>query len=118
MCAYVEHALQRVMALIVLAIIGLLACVFLVFVLVQWMRDTKRKTKTHSNADSNVGETHEQKQPHVVGSLRAGERRDPFKSAAYRMSRISRRSSTRKSGYSERMAYERITRSWISGKRS
>jgi hypothetical protein len=108
------------MALIVLATIGFLACVSLVFVLDQWMRDTKRKAKTHPNVDSNVGETDEQKRPHVVASQRAVERRDRSKCAAHRMSRISRRSSARESGYSEceRMAYERIARSWISGKRS
>jgi hypothetical protein len=108
------------MALIVSATIYFPACVFLVFVLDQWMRDTKRKAKTHPNVDSNVGETDEQKHPHAVGSQRAVERRDRSKSAAHRMSRISRRSSARESGYSEceRMAYERIARSWISGKRS
>ena len=108
------------MALIVLAIIGFLACVFLVFVLDQWMRGTKRKAKTHRNVGSNVGETDEQKRPHVVGSQRAVEGRDRSKSAAHRMSRILSRSSAREFGYNEceRMAYERIARSWISGKRS
>ena len=54
------------MALIVLATIGFLACVSLVFVLDQWMRDTKRKAKTRPNVDCNVGETDEQRRAHVV----------------------------------------------------
>jgi hypothetical protein len=44
------------MALIVLAAIFFPWVVFL-FVLINWMRDTERKTKTHPVVDNNVGKT-------------------------------------------------------------
>jgi hypothetical protein len=59
----VARPVPRTMALIVLVTICFLACVFLLFVLVQWMRDTKRKTTTRSAVDSEVGETRETKHP-------------------------------------------------------
>lgn len=108
------------MALIVLATICFFACVFLVFVLIKWIRDPKRRPKTHPDTGSNVGKAQEKKRSHAVGSPRVVERRERFKGRAHRMSTISGRSSAREFGDSEReqMAYERIARSFESGKRS
>ena len=107
------------MALIVLVTICLLACVFLLFVLVQWTRDTKRKTTTRPDAANNVGEKREEKRPHTVGSRRTAERRDRFKAGSRRLSTVSERSRIRESWYDEReqIAYERIARSFNTSKR-
>jgi len=55
------------MALIVLITICFLAWVFLFFVLVQWMRDTRRKATTRPKVDSKVGETREESRSNTVG---------------------------------------------------
>ena len=47
------------MALIVLAAICILACMFVLFVLFQWTRDTKRKTTTRAAVDDAAGGTSE-----------------------------------------------------------
>ncbi len=108
------------MTLIVLGTICLLACVFLLFVLVQWMREGKRKTTTRPALDKEVGETRETKHPHIVGARRTVERRDRFKVRSHQVVAPTERSGGRDSGYDERepMAYERIARSFKSGKRS
>jgi hypothetical protein len=107
------------MALIVLATICFLACVFLVFVLAQWMRDKKRRAGTRPAADNKSGERRE-KQPQTVDSRRTEEKRDLFKVEARRMSSIAERSRIRESERNkrERIAYERIARSFKSGKRT
>lgn len=108
------------MALIVLAAICFLACVFLLFVLVQWTRDTKRKRTTRPMLDSEVDQTHEEKRPRIVGSRRTVERRDRFKVGAHKECSITERSGIRESWCDERerIAYERIARSFKPGKRS
>jgi len=108
------------MALIVLATICFLAYVFLLFVLVQWMRDTKRKTTTRPAVDSEVGETRETEHPHTVGSRRTVERPDRFEGRLHRVAAAAERSSGRESGCneSERIAYEKIVRSFKPGKRN
>jgi uncharacterized iron-regulated membrane protein len=117
--AYFARSVHRAMALIVLATICFLACVFLVFVLVQWMRDTKRRAGTRPAADNNSGERRE-KQPQTVDSRRIEEKRDRFKVEARRMSSIAERSTIRESQRNERerIVYERIARSFKSGKRT
>jgi hypothetical protein len=107
------------MALIALTTICLLACGFFLFVLIQWMRDTKRKT-TRPEVDSRVGETRATRRPHIVGDRKTVERRDRFKVKAHRVSTRAARSGIRDSWYdeSERMAYERIARSFKFGKSS
>ena len=107
------------MTLIVLVTICLLACVFLLFVLAQWMRDTKRKTKARPEVDSIAGETREEKRPHTVGSRRTAEGRYRFKVGARWVSTITERSGGRESWYDEReqIAYERIARSFNTSKR-
>jgi len=107
------------MALIVLATICFLACVFLVFVLVQWMQETKRRAGTRPAADNKLSEQRE-KQPQTVDSRRTKETRDRFKVEARRMPSIEERSRIRESESNERdrIAYERIARSFKSGKRT
>jgi hypothetical protein len=107
------------MTLIVLVTICLLACVFLLFVLAQWMRDTKRKTTARPEVDSKAGETREEKRPHTAGSRRTAEGRYRFKVGARRVSTITERSGGRESWHDEReqIAYERITRSFNTSKR-
>jgi hypothetical protein len=118
--AYVARPVPRTMALIVLVIICFLASVFLLFVLVQWMRDTKRKTTTRAAVDSEVGETRETKHPHIVGSRRAGERRDRSKVRSHGVAAAAEGSDGRglRCNECERIAYERIARSFKSGKRN
>jgi hypothetical protein len=67
---YVARSVLQAMALIVLAAICFLACVFLLFVLVQWTRDTKRRTTTRPMLDSEAGPTRKEKRPRIVGSRR------------------------------------------------
>jgi hypothetical protein len=107
------------MALIVLVTICFLACVFLLFVLVQWMRDTKRKTTTRPEVDSKVGETREERRLHAVGSRTKAERRNHFKAGARRVSTIPEWSGRRELAYDERkrIAHEKIARSFRPGKR-
>jgi hypothetical protein len=106
--------------LIVLTTICFLACVFLLFVLVQWMRDTKRKTTTRPAVDSEVDETREAKHPHVVGFRRTVERRDRFNVRSNRVAAATEPPGGCESGYDEceRMAYERIARSFKPRKRN
>lgn len=117
--AYVARSVLRAMALIVLATICFLACVFLVFVLVQWMRDTKRRAGTRPAADNKSGEPRE-KQPQTVDSRRIEEKCDRFKVGARRMPSITERSRIRESESNERerIIYERIARSFKSSKRT
>ena len=107
------------MALIVLATICFFACAFLVFVLVQWTRDTRRRAGSRPAVDNKSGESRE-KQPLTSDSRRIEEKRDRFKVGARRMRGIAERSRIRKSESNERerIAYERIARSFKSGKRN
>ena len=118
--AYLAGSVFRDMVLIVLIMICLLACVFLLFVLYQWMRDAKPKTKTRPVVDNEVDETRETKHPHIVGTGRTVERRDRFKVRSHRVAAATERPRGRGPGYNEceRMAYERIAKSFKSGKRS
>src|SRR5882762_6401948 len=49
----------------------LLACVFFLFVLCQWMRDAKRKTTTRPVIDNELGETRNTKHLQIVRARRA-----------------------------------------------
>jgi hypothetical protein len=60
----------------VLVTICVLACVFYVGVLFQWMRDTKAKTTPAPTVGNEGGETSEKKLPYIVDSRRAAERDD------------------------------------------
>ena len=118
--AYFGGSVFRDMTLIVLATICLLACVFLVFVLYQWMRDTKRKPTTRPPVDNKLGEAREEKRPYVIGPRRAVERRDRFKGGSHQLPTLTKRPGGRELGYDERerIAYEKIARSFKPGKRS
>jgi hypothetical protein len=108
------------MALAVLSTICFLACVFILFVLVQWMRDTKRKTTTRPDVGSESGETRDEKHLHVVGSRTAVDGRNSSKVRAPRVSTITKRLSGREPWHDEReqIAYERIAKSFRPGKRN
>lgn len=107
------------MALIVLTAICLLACVFLLFVLVQWTRDGKRKKTTRHVVDDDVRETRETKRPHIVSDRKTVEGRDRLKLRSHRGASTAKRPSGREPGYNEceRMAFERIARSFKLGER-
>jgi hypothetical protein len=84
------------------------------------MRDTKCKTTARPEVDSEVGQTRKEKRPYIVGSRRTVEGRDRFKVGAHRERTITERSGIRDSWCDERerIAYERIARSFKPGKRS
>lgn len=84
------------------------------------MRDAKPKAKTLPVVDNEVGETRERNQPHIVGARRTAERRDRFKGRPHRVAAATERPGGRGLGYNEceRMACERIARSFKAGKRS
>ncbi|SRR6266851_4886546 len=105
------------MTVIVLAAVGFLACAFFLFVLFQWTRDTKHKTTTVDNA---AGDKSEKKRPQVVGSQRTVEKRDRFSGRSRRVQTIRRRSLGCRPGCNEceRTAYERVARSFRTGKKT
>jgi hypothetical protein len=105
------------MILIVLATICSLAYVFLVFVLFQWTRDTKRKTTTRSAEDDVASE---KKRPQVVGSRRTVGRNDHFSGKSRWVQSMRGRSRGCGPGCNkcERVSYQKVARSLRSGKRS
>ena len=113
------HCSPRAMTLIVLATICLLACVFLLFVLFQWTRDTKRKTTTRTAVDDAAGATGEKKRLRIVGSPGHSGKQNRFPGMS--------RSAASKIGQSrgcgpgckecERTAYEKVARSLRLGRR-
>jgi hypothetical protein len=112
-----DASFPQAMTVIVLAAVGFLACVFFLFVLFQWTRDTRRKTTTVVDA---AGETSEKKRPHIVGSRRTVEKRDRFWGRSRWVQ--SRRSREARCGPGcnecERIAYEKVARSLRSGRRT
>ena len=115
-----DASFPQAMTVIVLATICLLACVFYLFVLFQWTRDTKRKTTTRVAVDDAAGETGEEKRPQIVGPKRTNEKHDRF------MERSHLASSTRGLSHScgpgcnecERVVYERVVNLMKPRKRS
>ena len=103
----------------VLATICLLACVFYVCVLFQWMRDTKAKTTSPHVADNGGGETSEKKRPYIVGSTRAAERHDRTTVTSLQVSSTKEQARGREPGCNgcERIAYERIAGTLRLGKK-
>ena len=102
------------MAIIVLTAICLLACVFLLFALVQWTRDTKRRTTTRFVTVKEQGEAHQGKRRQAVGSRVTPISRNCFRVRARRLSDIADPSEEYAYGHDERerIAYERIARSF------
>jgi hypothetical protein len=105
------------MALIVLAAICLLACIFFLFVLFQWTRDTKRKTTTRAAQHDAAGGRREKTR--LKAADRASrEKRQAFPeghagSGAGARSRDCRPGCRR----CERTAYEKVVRSLRLGKK-
>jgi len=64
--------------LIVLTAICLLACVFHVYVLIHWIRETKREPTTRSAGENQTNENCERKRPHTIGSRRLTGKRWPL----------------------------------------
>jgi hypothetical protein len=92
----------------------LLACVFLLFVLYQWVRDTKRKTTTRFSVRNEVYEMRGKKHPHVVGPWRTAESYDRYKVRSHRAAAATERPRDwePERDECERMAYERVARSF------
>jgi hypothetical protein len=107
------------MAVIVFAAVGFLACAFLLFVLVQWIRDGKRKTTTHPDVGNKVGEPREKRRQVLIFPGTA-ERRDRPKAGTHQVSG----SAERPCGYErgrddhERIAYGKIARFSRTGNRT
>jgi len=64
------------MTVIVLVTICLVACGFLLYVLFQWTRETKRRPTSRSAIGDEPCQAGQKKQPYIVGSRRAAERHD------------------------------------------
>lgn len=102
------------MAIIVFIAICLLACVFLLFALVQWTRYTKRRTTTRLTTAKEEGEAHEGKRRQMVGSRVTPISRNRFRVRARQLSDIADRSEEYAYWHDERerIAYEKIARSF------
>jgi cytoskeletal protein RodZ len=109
----------RTMTLIVLAAICLMACVFFLFVLMQWTRDANRKTITRTAVDDAAGRTNEEKL-HIVSPRRNIEKPDSSSGSSRWVHGMGGRSCGCGPGCSEceRTAYEKVARSLRSGKRT
>jgi hypothetical protein len=99
------------MALVVFATLCFLACTFLLFVLVKWMRDGKRKARTRSDFGNIAGETNEERK-FVVRFPGTMDRRDRPEDPAHNVSGTAKESCGPESREDdrERIAYERIAR--------
>src|SRR5258705_9778165 len=105
------------MALIVLTTICLLACAFLLFVLFQWTRDTKRKTTARAAVDDAAGGGRE-KTGLQAAARESTEKRHVFPEG-HAGSRAGARSRACRPGCHrcERTAYEKVVRALRSGKK-
>src|ERR1700747_846567 len=107
------------MTLIVFVAFCLLACAFLLFVLFQWTRDTKRKTTPRTTVDDAAGGSSGKTRPQAAARA-STEKHDRF-SGRSRWAQ-SRSSQSRGCGPGcnecERTAYEKVARSLRSSKRS
>jgi len=109
-----SRALSRgPMTLIVLAMTGLLACAFYVYVLCQWMRDTRGKRTARQAIDGPSDGSQTNKCPYVMGSRKNAERHDSPDVSAYRATRMTGLSRRGGLGWneSERIAYQKIANS-------
>jgi len=103
------------MTLIVLVTICFLGCGFLLYVLFQWTRESKRKPASRSAIGDEVGQAGQKKQPHIVGSRRAAKRHDRTASSL-QVPSIKGESRGREAGCNE-CAHERIAESLRPGKK-
>src|SRR5215469_5530748 len=107
---------MTLMALVILFAICFFACGFLLYALVQWVRDGKRKstsTKAHPEKVSDPGNHRGSK---VVALRRDGGRGDQSSPRSRRAGAATRRSAwnNHQCNFCERVAYERIARSLLS----
>lgn len=111
---------RRPMTLIVLATTCLLACAFYIYVLCQWMRDTKGKRTTPPPIAGQSGGTQENKRLYIMGSRKNTERHDSPDVSSHRVPRMIWLSRGRGLGWneSERIAYRKIASSLSLRKRS
>ena len=108
------------MTLSILATIGLLVCAFYVYVLCQWMRDTKSKRPFQRRIHGQSGGTKEIKHPYIISSRKIEEKRHRSDETSRRTPRMTELSKGRGLGCngSERIAYKKIVSSLSSRKRS
>ena|SRR5881392_1664177 len=101
------------MTLIVLAMTGLLACASTVYVLCQWMRDTRGKRTARPPIDGPSDGAQTNKRPYVMGSRKNAERHDSSDVSSCRATRMTGLSRRRGLGWnkSERIADQKIATS-------
>lgn len=102
------------MTLMVLATTCLVACAFYIYVLCQWMRDTKGKRTTGFSIDRRGGGAKEKNRPYIMGSRKVA---DVKSHRVPKMTELSR-SRGRGRNESERIAYQKIASSLSLRKRS
>jgi hypothetical protein len=102
------------MALIALATICLLACVFFIYVLVQWTRDKSRKLAGPPPRTEKTGAKSEKRQPLLITSRR-NEKNDQLVLRSSKTYSINRQSKGRRAVCSrcERRAHERIAQALV-----
>jgi len=107
------------MTVIVLTAICLLACAFYVYVLIHWIRETKRETTIRSAAEIQANENYEPRRLINIGSWKSAERPSRFAARSPRPTGAATRA--RSSGpcchECEREVYEAIVRSWSMGRK-
>src|ERR1700719_4400799 len=101
------------MTLIVLAMAGLLACAFYIYVLCQWVRDANGKRTSRPAIDGQRDGTQENKRPYIIGSRRIAGRHDGSDISRHRASRMTGLFRRRGLGWNEteRIAYQKIASS-------
>ena len=103
------------MSLIIFAVLSLMGCGFMLYVLLRWIQDA------HRNISNSPRDERERKQPHLLrsGSANSDRGGNPAVIASKALSlRLEPRRSASTFGCSERVAYRRIARSLIQRKRA
>jgi hypothetical protein len=107
------------MTLIVLTTICLLSCAFYVYVMIHWIRETRRKRTIGPAASERAKESREPKHLLSIASGRASGRRDRFAARSQHPASVAMgsRGSNVRLWECERNAYETIARSLVLGRR-
>lgn len=110
------------MNLVVLATLGFLACDFYIYVLIHWIRQTRRKTANRSIVEdqANDFECGGPKRPIPIRPGRSEERQDRLRVQSEKPASAGMRSRSNSLGCRdcERNAYESIARSWNPARKS
>jgi hypothetical protein len=106
------------MTLIVLVAIGCLACVFYLYVLYHWIRDTDRKRIPHSVSAEESDRRQESKRLYIMDSQKIADKRDRSDVSTYRTPSTTVLAGRRGWHESERIAYHKIVTSLSLRKRS